>query len=834
MRVLRRLYACYEAYHEHSGLLLHYMSVLGLILFPSLYLVRLVKDSAGYNDVPLRIAAVALCLLSLLRDRWPKQLKPAYLPFTYFVMTACLPAFFVFTSLKNGGGTAAVANTFMATFLLLLLADWRNMIVMLVLGFGGAALAYVATDPAPRMPADYVARLPLLLGTVLGASLFKYALEQVTAERVRHAYASLAGSIAHEMRNPLGRIRHNLECMQDALPAPTTTGDPQLLESDKANALYRLVAESEVAVKRGLQVIAMTLDEVSARPIDRGGFSLISAAEATRKALQEYAFQGDEEVERVDLRITGDFVFRGDETAYVFAVFNLLKNALYYLPAYPDARITITVGDQQVKVHDNGPGIAPDLQARLFQPFASSGKSGGTGLGLAYCRRVMQAFGGTIRCESEHGKSTEFTMAFPTVSAQDIAALQKAEMDAARQLFGGKRLLVVDDDAALRMTTRHKLAPLEAEIDQAADGQRALELLARQHYDMVLLDLNMPVMDGYAVARALRQGQVPLNRDVPIVAHTSDPAHIAAVKSRTAGMDAFVGKPSTQAQIVQAMREAQHARSTAQTALQRRLAGRRILIADDAAHNRKTVSAYLRHVGCVVVQASHGAAVIDILQQGGAWDAVVLDINMPGLDGLQAAAAIRALPGDVHGVPIVAVTAHFDDATIRAAEAAGMNAFITKPVDAAVLYKTLSGLVTGEAAAAPQPMLRAIEGTPAPQDLELLNAARLESFSRIGMLDELLGDYLPEIAALVGKMQRHAQHQNFEACSDVLHSLLGMSGEAGATALYQAVRRAYVPMVETRQWPARADWAGEIAALAARTEKALKAYRAAHKDANLT
>ena len=663
MKILRRLYGHYEAYHEHSGLLLHYMSVLGLLMLPALYSMRFFKESQAYDDFGLRLFAMTLCLSTLLRSRWPRSLKGAFMPYSYFVMTVCLPFFFVFTSLKNGGGTVAVANTFMATFMLLLLADWRNMIVMLLVGSGSATLMYFLTDPAPRLPDDYVGRLPLLMGTIVGASLFKYALEQVTAERVRHAYASLAGSIAHEMRNPPGRIRHNLECMQDALPAPSTTGDPQVIGSDNANALYRLVAESEIAVKRGLQVIAMTLDEVSARPIDRAGFSLISAAEATRKALQEYAFQGDEEAERVELRVTSDFVFRGDETAYVFAIFNLVKSALYYLPAYPDARIAITVGEQRVSVRDTGPGIAPEIQARLFRPFASSGKTGGTGLGLAYCRRVMEAFGGSIRCDSEYGKYTEFILGFPPVPAEEIAARQKADMDSARTVFGGKRLLVVDDDAAQRMITRHKLAPLEVQVDQAGDGQQALEMLSRQSYDLVELALNMPVMDGYAVARALRQGRVPLHRDVAIVAHTSDPAHIAAVKSRSAGMDAFVGKPCTAAHLVQAMREAQHARSTAQAALERRLAGRHILIADDAAHNRKTVAAYLRHVGCVVVQASHGGAVLEQLKQGASWDVVVLVINMPGLDGLQPAAAIRRLSSEVHREPIIAVTAHCDEAT---------------------------------------------------------------------------------------------------------------------------------------------------------------------------
>jgi CheY-like chemotaxis protein len=529
--------------------------------------------------------------------------------------------------------------------------------------------------------------------------------------------------------------------------------------------------------------------------------------------------------------VTEDFVFRGDETAYVFVIFNLLKNALYYLPAYPDARVTITVGDRQVKVHDDGPGIAPDALGRLFQPFASVGKSGGTGLGLAYCRRVMRAFGGDIRCDSVARRYTEFVMAFAPVPAAEMQALQQRVMKSAHQAFAGKRLLLVDDDAAQRITTRHKLQALGAEIDQAADGRRALEALARQHYDIVLMDLNMPLLDGYAVARNVRQGQLPLNRDVPIVAHTSEPAHIAAVKARSAGMDGFVGKPATQAQLVQALHEALQRRAAAPAEGEQRLAGLRILVADDAAHNRKAVAGYLRHAGAIVVQAAHGAAVLEELQTQDRWDAVLLDINMPGMDGLQTAAAIRALEGELRNVPIVALTAHSDEETLRAAQAAGMSAFITKPVEAAVLYRTLAGLIAG-VPAAPEP-LRPTPGSSAiVAGHALLNPVRLESYRRIGMLDELLSDYVPEIAALVGKLQRHAAQHEVLACIDVLHSLLGMSGEAGTQALYQAVRRVYVPMVETREWPSEPDWAGHIAALAAETEQALRAYGAAHAGAN--
>jgi CheY-like chemotaxis protein len=830
-KMLRRLFAHYEAYQE-SGLLLRYMSVLGLVMIPALYAVRLLRPSGVYDDIVLRAISVGLLLGLLVRKHWPEPLKPAFLPYSYIVVIVCLPFTFVFTSLKNGGGPSAISNTFMAVFLVVLLSDWRNMIVMLLAGFGLGGLLYVATEAHPILTADYLGRLPILVVTVVGASLFKSALEQATADRVRHAYASLAGSIAHEMRNPLGRIRHNLECMQEALPEPTTTNEPQLLDAARTDALYRLVAESQIAVKRGLQVIAMTLDEVGAKPIDRAGFSLLSAANTTRKALQEYAFQADDEAARVQVRVTDDFVFRGDETAFVFVIFNLLKNALYYLPAYPHASVTITVGERQVRVHDNGPGIPYDVQDRLFQPFATVGKTGGTGLGLAYCRRVMEAFGGSIRCESVPHQYTEFSMIFPAVADEEVRELQSRSLAAARTAFAGKRLLLVDDDAAQRMTTRHKLSALDAEIDQATDGQRALEALARQRYDMVVLDLNMPLLDGYAVAARVRQGQFPLNRDVPIVAHTSEPAHIAALKARRAGMDAFVGKPSTQTQLIDALREALQVRATSQASIERKLAGRRILVADDAVYNRKTVAAYLQHVGVIVVQASHGEAVLKALRGGGQWDAVILDINMPGMDGLQTAAAIRRLEGEERDVPILALTAHTDDQTLRAAQATGMSAFLTKPVDAAVLYKHLADLIAVEPfAASAQPLLRRTPGSAVPETDTLLNPSRLEGYLRIGMLEELLAEYVPEISALVGKLQRHAERHDFQACVDVLHSLLGMSGEAGAPALYQAVRRIYVPMVENKEWPPQAEWPARIAALAAETVQALRAYGAAHAGA---
>jgi len=820
MQIFSRLFEHYRTYHEYGPPRLKYMGYVGASSTALFYFIRFTKPNPQpFDDLLVRVLAFVLFTFLALKDRWPEKAKPYYIGYSYLVLLYCLPCFTVLTALQRGGGVPAISNAFIVLCFLVLLTDWRNTLVMLFAGTGIAAVLYLATSPHPKLPLDLIAQLPAFALIVIGGNLFKFSTEQIDAERKLRATQALAGSIAHEMRNPLSQIRHNLESMQQALPPPTTTALAQTLDAPQVDTLYRHLAESEMAVKRGLQVIAMTLDEVSAKAVDTSTFSYLSAAAATDKAVQEYAFGSDTERRRVSVHVIEDFDFRADETAYLFVLFNLIKNALYYLALVPAARVTITVAGHQVKVHDTGPGIAPDALAKLFQPFSSVGKAGGTGLGLAYCRRVMRAFGGEIECESVPGHYTQFTLRFPQVSAQESHNHHLAIMARARAAFAGKRLLIVDDDAAQRMTTRHKLAPLEAQIDQAADGQRALEALARQRYDLVLLDLNMPVLDGYAVAAKVRQGQVPGNHEVRIVAYTSEPAHLASVKTQKAGMDGFVSKPCAQLPLVQALHQAlDHPRAEAAGTL----AGRRVLLADDNPFNRKAVAAYLKHAGATVVEANHGRAALEHLQELVSWDAVLMDINMPGMDGLEATRAIRASAMPCSRVPIVALTAHSDQATVQAAQAAGMNGYLTKPVEAGALYRTLGDFFTDATPATPSVL--ADRSHPTEHEGRLLDPSRLESYRRIGMLEELLDDYVPEIARLVERLEQGVARQDLAQSLDALHSLLGMSGEAGASALYRLVRAIYVPMVEERSWPAQPGWLEQISATTHQTQAALRSY----------
>ncbi|WP_322470707.1 response regulator [Hydrogenophaga sp. SNF1] len=813
-----RLFGHFRTYHQPSPLLLRYMIVFGLVGFPLMYLVRFVRPSSGFDDFALRALVMSLLLLLAIRNHWPERLRACYLHACYVTMTIALPFALVFTSLKNGGGTAAIGNTFMAVFLLMLLADWRNFIIMLVTGSGAAAGLYALTDPNPQVPLDYVFRLPVLLVSVVGGNLFKFALEQATAERVRQAYASLAGSIAHEMRNPMAQVRHSLERIGQVLPVSRLQEKVQIVSRLDVERLHRHVAMGELAVQRGLQVIAMTLDEVNDKPLDPQQFALLSAAQVCVKAVEEYGYDNDQQRAKVNLQLHNDFFFLGSETTLLFVLFNLMKNALYYLPICPDARLQITVTDCQIGVRDDGPGMTSDVLKSLFEPFRSVGKIGGTGLGLAYCRRAMRAFGGDIRCESVVGSHTEFTLMFPPLSPTAIGMRRTALMDQAREQWAGWRFLVVDDDGLLRTSTGLLLQSLDLTVDDAADGLQALDALKAQRYDGIVMDLNMPGMNGYELAERVRRGEVPVNQHSCLIACTSEPGFLTRLKAENAGFDGLVSKPVDDVVLLSAITQAVRTSKHKHWSVTAWLSGHRVLLVDDSSWNRAAVAEYLRHAGALVIEVDSGPAALSELNHHNEWHAVILDIQMPGMSGIELARAIRALDSHLKTLPILATTAYASDDIVAEGRAVGVGGFLIKPVEAPQLCQHLRTLMT-ERTASPEVVAVADAALSAST---LLDARRREGFQRIGMVEELLKDYLPRIDLLVERLTAAAKERDLQQSTDVLHSLMGMSGEAGAKALHLFSRGIYIPLLERQQWPQDADWLAKLWNLTQLTSRELR------------
>jgi signal transduction histidine kinase len=203
---------------------------------------------------------------------------------------------------------------------------------------------------------------------------------------------SLAGSIAHETRNPLSSIKSACELVKENL--------------EDAMELLDLIS---ICSSRGLMISEMILQNIRDEEIDKSKFMHISMGTIIEGAMREYAFESYEQKKFVNIDLGDDFDFFGDETLMIFVVFNLLKNSLYY-----KAKINIWLdGDNRcLYFKDDAIGIPADKLEFIFDDSFTSNKKGGTGLGLPFCKRVMLSFGGDISCKSAEGEGTEFCLKF--------------------------------------------------------------------------------------------------------------------------------------------------------------------------------------------------------------------------------------------------------------------------------------------------------------------------------------------------------------------------------------------------------------------------------------
>ncbi len=552
MSWFKKLFGYYEAYHAHGRPLLKYIGIIGALTYVLFYLIRFTKPNPRpYDDLAIRALVVVLFTVLAMRSRWPDKLKKYYFVYSYWALIFCLPFVNVFLSLVRHGGIPSISNCFIALSFLVMLTDWRNTIVMLLIGGGAATLLYRAITPHPAIPMDMVAQLPAYLLILVGGAAFKLSERQIDAEKLRIAN-SLAGSIAHEMRNPLGQAKMSLESIGQMLPA-----NGNAIPAEDISRMRQFVSMGEIAVHRGHQVIDLILGSLKSSTVDRSRFAYLSAAKATQKAVDEYSFvernvpddRGNLR-DRVTVRVVKDFIFYGDETPYVFVLFNLIKNALYYLGQKADATIVLTVDDHQVTVRDTGPGIDKEVLAHLFESFMTSGKAGGTGLGLSYCKRTMQSFGGDIHCDSVVGEFTQFTLTFPLLPQTEISEVATAlqtPLHAARpvipsDVLEGRTVILAEDDELNRLMVGDCLKSWGLNVLEAEGGRQVLAHLNNTPgVDLILMDMNMPGLNGVQTTQAIRSRDWE-HQGVFILALSGNSEELDVRTALKAGMNGYVLK----------------------------------------------------------------------------------------------------------------------------------------------------------------------------------------------------------------------------------------------------------------------------------------------------
>ena len=381
---------------------------------------------------------------------------------------------------------------------------------------------------------------------------------------------------------------------------------------------------------------------------------------------------------------------------------NLLSNALKFTPS--GGRITVTLMQEtspadphlvrnHFRVKDTGIGMSPEFQQRIFDSFTREDttrvqKIEGTGLGMAITKYIVDEMGGTIELQSQVDKGTEFHITL------DLEAVSDQEAD---MVLPNWEVLVVDDDAQLCSSAAASLAEIGVHAECALDGPSAISMVERRHqkrrdYHVVLLDWQMPGMDGIETARALRRR---VGKDIPILLISAYDWSDIAEEARAAGISGFLSKPlfkSTLFYGLSRFAEPASAKADAAPKLAPDFTGRHLLLAEDSALNWEIARDLLSSYGFALDWAENGRLCVERFQasQADHYDAILMDIRMPVMDGYQAARAIRAMDRpDAREIPIIAMTADAFSEDIRRAMDSGMSAHIAKPIDIRELLRVL-------------------------------------------------------------------------------------------------------------------------------------------------
>ncbi|WP_399424998.1 response regulator [Vibrio campbellii] len=340
--------------------------------------------------------------------------------------------------------------------------------------------------------------------------------------RIRQSRA-LANSIAHEMRNPLAQVQLQFEALK------------QHIENHAPVEQIKLDIENgQAAIQRGRQLIDIILREVSDSSPEHEPIAMTSIHKAVDQAVSHYGFENEKIIERIRLPQHTDFVAKLNETLFNFVIFNLIRNAIYYFDSYPDSQIEISTKtgpyENTLIFRDTGPGIDETISHKIFDDFFSYQKSGGSGLGLGYCQRVMRSFGGRIECESKLGEFTEFHLYFPVVpNAPKADTLRTPYFNDWKQNKRSNEhkvasnvqmnnqaptVLIVDDKEVQRALVQMYLNQLGVNSLQANNGENAVEVFKANHVDLILMDVQMPVMNGFDASQRIKE----LSPHTPIIA----------------------------------------------------------------------------------------------------------------------------------------------------------------------------------------------------------------------------------------------------------------------------------------------------------------------------
>ena len=514
------------------------------------------------------------------------------------------------------------------------------------------------------------------------------------AETANRAKSTFLSNMSHDIRTPM-----------NAIIGFTTLAISNIDDKDRVkDYLAKTLASSNHLLSLINDVLDMSRIESGKIHLEEVEVNLSDVLHDLRAIVSGQIYAKQLELYMDVMDVTEEDVYC-DKTRLNQILLNLLSNAIKFTPAGGTVSVRVRqlagkvhgCGQYEFRVKDNGIGMSPEFAQKIFEPFERERSSTvsqiqGTGLGMAITKNIVDMMGGSIKVQTAQGKGSEFIICLPMRTQAEHRPVEKiTELE-------GLKALVVDDDFNTCDSVTRMLVKVGMRAEWTLSGKEAV-LRARQSIEMgdvyhaYIIDWRMPDMNGIEVTRQIRS----LNNDTPIIILTAYDWSDIEVEAKAAGVTAFCSKPMFMSDLHEALMSALGQKQTdaTQELLPEKNADfkdRHILLVEDNELNREIALEILREYGFRVDTAENGAVAVEKVSTAapGSYDLLLMDVQMPVMDGYTATRQIRALDDPVRAnLPILAMTANAFDEDRRNALESGMTGFLSKPIVIGDLVKEL-------------------------------------------------------------------------------------------------------------------------------------------------
>ena len=516
------------------------------------------------------------------------------------------------------------------------------------------------------------------------------------AEEANRAKSDFLSNMSHDIRTPM-----------NAIVGMTAIATANINDTEQvSNCLKKISLSSRHLLGLINDVLDMSKIESGKMTLNMEELSLSEVVESISTIIQP---QIKIKKQHFDIYVHDVFAEKVycDSVRLNQVLLNLLSNAYKFTPENGKIELSLyqeksPLGEKLARTHiivqDNGIGMSKEFQKKIFDSFTREdssrvNKTEGTGLGMSITKYIIDSMHGTIEVDSKQGEGTTFHV---------VIDLEIADTEEIDMILPEWKMLVVDDDQMLCDTTVAALASIGVKADSTLNGESAIQKAVEAHdagmkYDIILMDWKLPGIDGLETARRLHK---KLGDNIPILLISAYDWSEIEDEARAAGISGFISKPLFKSTLFYGLRkftESEKIKPVQEEQVKREvdLKGKRLLVAEDNDLNWEIAEVLLTGEGFILEHAENGQTCVDMLlaHKPGYYDAILMDVRMPVMSGLEATTVIRGLRKNYNKVPIIAMTADAFAEDMHKCLECGMNAHIAKPIDIDVVKATLAKFI---------------------------------------------------------------------------------------------------------------------------------------------